>query len=178
MAALNRQPRRTFEDGLLQSLRLGQCRFRLTGAIWSPRWTLRVQSILYNNEPRDIALAVASLARAADFAVATGRFRNIEWAYGDCSNEPCLSEAFLAELRSAHPEIALIQSVHFGDNLGSAGGHNRLLANVEADFVLILNPDVRIAPSTILGLHAACITALQPDQLGRDHLDISVVDQP
>lgn len=116
--------------------------------------TLRVQSILYNSEPRDIALAAASLARAADFAIATGRFRYVELAYGDCSSEPCLSDAFLAELRYAHPEIALIQSVHFGENLGSAGGHNRLLANVEADFVLILNPDVRMAPHTILHLAA------------------------
>lgn len=116
--------------------------------------TLRVQSILYNSDPQDIAMAVASLARAADFAIASGRFRYVELEYGDCSSEPCLSETFLDELRSSHPEFAEIQYIHFGTNLGSAGGHNRLLATVQAEFVLILNPDVRMAPHTILNLAA------------------------
>jgi GT2 family glycosyltransferase len=116
--------------------------------------TLRVQSILYNSDPRDIEMAIASLARAADFAIASGRFRYVELIYGDCSNEPCLSDDLLATIQTAHPEIALIQYTHFGENLGSARGHNWLLAAAEADFVLILNPDVRMAPQTILHLAA------------------------
>jgi GT2 family glycosyltransferase len=116
--------------------------------------TLRVQSILYNSDPGDIGKAAASLARAADFAIAAGDFRYVEMIYGDCSSEPCLSAEFLNDLRSAHPELAAIQYHYFGENLGSAGGHNRLLAAAEAEVVLILNPDVRMAPRTLLHLVA------------------------
>lgn len=123
-------------------------------SMFSAGATLRIQSILYNSNPQDIAMSVASLARAVDFAIASGRFRYVELVYGDCSDEPCLSDACVEELRSSHPELMLIQYFHFGVNLGSAGGHNRLLSAVEVDFVVILNPDVRMAPQTILNLAA------------------------
>lgn len=115
---------------------------------------LRVQSILYKSDPGDIALAAASLSRAANFAVASGRFRAVDMVYGDCSDDPCLSKDFLDGLRSANRELAQIKYEYFGENLGSAGGHNRLLTDIDSDWVLILNPDVRISPHTIEHLAA------------------------
>jgi GT2 family glycosyltransferase len=111
--------------------------------------TLRVQSVLYKNGSKDIALAAASVARAADFAIASGRYRVVELVYGDCSDDPCLSKEFLDGLRSTNRELAQIKYEYFGKNLGSAGGHNRLLTDAAADWVLILNPDVRVSPRTI-----------------------------
>jgi GT2 family glycosyltransferase len=116
--------------------------------------TLRVQSVLYNNRPEDIAMTLASLARASELALASGGFRSVEVAVGDCSDEPRLSDDFLREMRAAHPQIAGIDYNHFGENIGSAGGHNRLLTSAGTDFILVMNPDVRIAPRTIVQLAA------------------------
>lgn len=41
------------------------------------------------------------------------------------------------------------------ENLGYSGGHNRLLARVHSDYVLFLNPDVRLAPDFLEKAHAA-----------------------
>ena len=120
----------------------------------APGATLRVQSILFNSDAGDIALAAASLARAADFAIQSGAFRAVEMAYGDCSPTPCLDDDFLARLHAENPELAGVDYTFFGANLGSARGHNRLLELSGSDAVVILNPDVRMSPQTLARLAA------------------------
>lgn len=48
-----------------------------------------------------------------------------------------------AHVRERHPEVRLLE---LGGNWGFAGGYNRALAEVEAEWFALLNPDARLAP--------------------------------
>ena len=114
--------------------------------------SLCVQSIIYDNNPSDIGKALASLARAADLAGGAREILSVQVAYGDCSPHPIFNDAQIDELRAENPEISSISYTHFGLNLGSARGHNKLLENLNTDFAFIMNPDVRVAPTALIEL--------------------------
>jgi len=118
---------------------------------------LRVQSVLYGNSFASVERAVLSLGRAAELAFASGMVSCVELAYGDSSPTTCLTEAQLTHLRGLYPSGLTIQYDFFNGNLGSAGGHNRLAAAADADFILMQNPDVVVSPrliETLLGAFA------------------------
>jgi len=109
--------------------------------------SLRVQSVLFGNEARDIRRTLANLSRAAELAAGSGDFSYVAVAYGDCSPVPVFSEHEFAEIREKHKNHLDISYQFFGANLGSARGQNTLLEQMEQDFVLIMNPDVVVSPN-------------------------------
>ncbi|WP_426688357.1 glycosyltransferase family 2 protein [Rhodanobacter ginsengiterrae] len=113
--------------------------------------TLRVHSVLYGNEANRIDQAIEHLERAADFAIAAGVFKEVALVYGDCSPTPALSETVKAHARSGSA-LHEVDYRYFDENLGSARGHNRLLEDLAEDYVLIMNPDIMMAPNTLLEL--------------------------
>jgi GT2 family glycosyltransferase len=118
--------------------------------------SLRVQVVLYRHEP-DLAMRLASaLGASARKAKADGVLSRVELRFGDSSPEPFPQEAIGAI--GAHATRAGIDDAsyeHFGENLGSAGGSNRLAAGAQTDFLLVLNPDTYASP----GLLGALIDA-------------------
>jgi hypothetical protein len=116
------------------------------------RPSLRVNSVLFGNDPERISRTVMHLERACDLAIAAGRFSSVKLVYGDSSPEPALSTAFLDRLRSRSRAISAIDYRFFAANLGSARGHNHLLADVSEDLVLIMNPDIMVAPDALIEL--------------------------
>ena len=111
--------------------------------------TLRVQSILFHNEPAAIERTLDNLHRAADIAIAGGDFTAVQVAYGDCSSLPVFDEAAIARLRERHAGYLDLSYTFFNENRGSARGHNSLLQALDSDFVLIMNPDIVVAPNTL-----------------------------
>ncbi len=124
-----------------------------------PRPSLRVHSILYQNELSGVGQSIVHLNRAAELAIFAGAFSSVELLYGDCSPEPALGAEALEGLRQQSPGLRSIGHRFFAANLGSAAGHNRLLEDLATDCVLIMNPDVMLAPDALiqlaqpLGLH-------------------------
>jgi GT2 family glycosyltransferase len=114
--------------------------------------TLRVQSVLYGNEPAHVRLSLAHLERAADLAIAAGELASVRVVYGDCSPDPVFGEDELERISSSVVAVSRVEHRFFGENLGSARGHNRLLEDAIEDLVLIMNPDVMLAPDTLLEL--------------------------
>ncbi|MEE9875738.1 glycosyltransferase family 2 protein [Stenotrophomonas sp.] len=115
---------------------------------------LRVHSILYGNEAHRIDQAVAHLERAAHVALAAGVFDRVELAYGDCSSRDVLRETVLAH-NQGESALAAVEYHFFNENLGSAQGHNRLLDLGNSEYVLIMNPDIMMAPNAIVELARA-----------------------
>ncbi|WP_426700831.1 glycosyltransferase family 2 protein [Rhodanobacter sp. Col0626] len=121
---------------------------------------VRVHSVLYANEPRRIAQTVAHLNRAADLAIAAGAVASVTLVYGDSSSQPVLNDEQLSEIKSSCYALRDVQYVDFQANLGSAKGHNTLIAYADAsettgefvDAVLIMNPDVMLAPDALIEL--------------------------
>ncbi len=114
--------------------------------------SLRVHSILYGNAPERIIQTVDHLDRAADKAIAAGAFSSVQLVYGDSSPEPVLTELQLAQMRKRFSALSTIELRFFGANLGSAGGQNKLLEDLSTDCVLVMNPDVMLAPDALIEL--------------------------
>ena len=135
--------------------------------------TIRVQSVLYTLEPHHIHRALEYVDRAAELAIASGQVAAVEVAYGDCSPMRTLDEAALQDLRTRFGNLRAIDYSFYDANLGSAEGHNRLLANAETDFLMVLNPDCLVAPDIfekmMLGLRQPGVGLVEARQLPIEH---------
>ena len=109
---------------------------------------LRVQSVLFMMDPASILKAIRSLAAAARYAIQHKVLSAVEIGYGDCSPSPSLTGEQIDGLRA---ELDVRYSF-FGANLGSARGHNTLAENTDADYLMILNPDVLVGGRTLYDL--------------------------
>lgn len=145
---------------------------------------LRVHSVLYGNEPNRIDQAIAHLERAAHHALSAGVFDRVDLAYGDCSPRNELREVVEAHHREGSA-LAEVAHHYFDANLGSAQGHNRLLEIGSSEFVLIMNPDIMLAPNALVELARAfndpSIGMAEAKQLPIEHpkqYDVGTGDTP
>jgi hypothetical protein len=112
--------------------------------------SLRVQVVLFNNPLRDVLQQLQALIAAASVARQEGTLSRLELAIGDSSLDPCLTEeeeeGILANAHNNGIDKATYD--FFNENLGSAGGQNRLAASsdTKTDLILILNPDTYPSP--------------------------------
>lgn len=109
--------------------------------------SVQVQSVLYLNDAEAIDRSLASLARSAELLGAARGVVSVR--YGDCSPIRCLEAEQVDALVARYASALDVSYEWFGENLGSARGHNRLAAGATADFLLTLNPDVVVAPRTL-----------------------------
>lgn len=108
--------------------------------------SIQIQSVLYGNDPRDIERAVENLANAARVAQEGGRHAlSLTLRYGDASKDPVFSQKKQAEIAQTYDALHF-EYVLFGENTGTAKGHNRLAQGCEADYIMIMNPDVVVNP--------------------------------
>ncbi len=134
--------------------------------------SLRVQTVLYDNAPGDVARFVRSVAAACGYALESGAIRSAELAIGDSSPEPVVQG--VEELLSGGPDpFARVTYAHFGANLGSAGGHNRLFEEADTEVVLVMNPDTyaspRLVTELVAGISGAQVGVVEARQLPLEH---------
>ena len=113
--------------------------------------TLRVQSILYLNEAQHVRRYVDSLARSVELARDLGVLGSVSLVLGDCSPNAVFGDDDIAELAEQVKPMGIdvLEYRFFDANLGSAAGHNRLLATLADEYVLIMNPDTVAAPDLL-----------------------------
>jgi len=118
--------------------------------------SLQTQLVLYEHRPATIQRAVEGLCAAVRHARARGPLDH-RLTIGDCSADRCLAAADVDALAStsASEGAGSVTYEHFGENLGSAGGSNRLAKDASAELLLVLNPDTYAAPSMLSELLAA-----------------------
>lgn len=108
--------------------------------------SIQVQSVLYNMDEFSVRRSLEALARAVDLAVGGGYCAKFKVVYGDTSSTQCLQGRALDDLKNEFAWAFEIAYVFFNENIGSANGHNRLAADCDSDYLLILNPDVVVSP--------------------------------
>ncbi|HRW18360.1 MAG TPA: glycosyltransferase [Dermatophilaceae bacterium] len=136
--------------------------------------SLRAHAVLYGNAPEHTARSIHALNRAVELAREAGSFDSVVLRLGDCSPSPVLDEQALGLLREHNPAISRIDYVFFGENLGSAAGQNRLLEDLDSDYLLIINPDTFIAPDGLVELlepfrHQQRVGVVEARQLPFEH---------
>ncbi len=135
--------------------------------------SVRVQSILFNLDLTHVERSLEYLDNARKNAMAAGGIKSLEVAYGDCSPEPVITSDVLSRLRLSYPGFERIDYAFFNANLGSAAGHNRLLANASTVVTAILNPDVLMFPNAlselIVGLSRPGVGLWEARQIPIEH---------
>lgn len=113
--------------------------------------SLTIQSVLYRHTLSDVERLVKGIGNAVRIAQKEVGLGPVQLLIGDCSPTSTLTLGQVDEIRSGEAASAIDQVSYdfFGENLGSAGGHNRLLAVNESDFTLFLNPDTFASPSLL-----------------------------
>ena len=124
----------------------------MTGFYKGERCSLRVQSVLYNSDPKSVLRALTRLVRAVQIAKARDLVSTVELAWGDGSKTAVFDAAGLERAKSIAAGVIDLRYVVFGENKGTARGHNSLFESCEADFLLVMNPDVLLSPECLLEL--------------------------
>lgn len=153
--------------------------------------TLRVQTVLYRTPVDAVERFRQGVAAACAFARRSGAIASATLWIGDSSPEPLVAGEGPLRLDipldtpadappgstpgRADPTGGLdsVHYLHFGANLGSAGGHNRLFRDMDEDVVLVINPDTYAAPRLVHELLAALadptVGVAEPRQLPLEH---------
>lgn len=142
------------------------------------RPSLRVQTVCYHT-PRDaLERFRQGVAAACATARRTGAIGSASLWIGDSSPVPLLGAeghgpVALAPDPQAPGGIDEEHYLHFGANLGSAGGHNRLFRDMTEDLVLVINPDTYAAPrmvaELVAGLADPSVGVVEARQLPLEH---------
>ncbi len=117
---------------------------------------LQAQSVLYKTDKAALRRVLEALVNALRVERETeGLIGPAALVWGDASPEPSFTEAELAGLRAGCGELLTLDYRFFGRNTGSALGHDLLAQDTKAELLLILNPDVLLAPRSLMLLHRA-----------------------
>lgn len=133
--------------------------------------SLRVQTVLYRTPPEAVERFRQGISAACALARRSRAIRSATLWIGDSSPDPLVGAAGQGPVPipdgaggPESPEDGAGGSgdgfdeahyLHFGANLGSAGGHNRLFRDMTEDVVLVVNPDTYAAPRLVAELLAA-----------------------
>lgn len=125
---------------------------------------IRVQVVLFDHRLGDIWRLVPAVAASAREAATAARAAHVVVAFGDCSPRPLLTEHDVNDLADKGVSLGLraVTYEYFDENLGSAGGSNRLALGAEEEFILVLNPDTYPSPT----LFSRLMTAFEDPQVG------------
>jgi hypothetical protein len=114
---------------------------------------LRVQTVLFGHEPRQIWRLLQGLDAAAKKAFDAGLVGRVEWALGDNTDSPIFGPDDVSALNDASSDaLSEVTYAPFSENLGSSGGHNRLADGHPSDLLLVLNPDTYPSPTALVEL--------------------------
>jgi hypothetical protein len=113
--------------------------------------SVQVQTVLYDTDLDALERFIAGVSTASSRARAAGVVGRAVLTIGDSSAEARDGALALLE-RVAAPAFDELSYVHFGANLGSAGGHNRLFGLSGSDLVLVINPDAYASPRLLCEL--------------------------
>jgi hypothetical protein len=123
------------------------------------RRVLRVQTVLFGSDLRQLWRLLHGLDAAARQVVDSGLVGRVEWAMGDSSPGPMLGDADISAMSDASSEaVSAVTYEFFNANLGSSGGQNRLAKDAGAELLLVLNPDTYPSPTALIELVKAIDT--------------------
>lgn len=114
---------------------------------------LQIQSVIYGNEKKNLERTLEYLANAVRVERnEMGTLGRVRMVYGDGTQEPVFSEEEILALREKYHAFFDLDYKVFGFNTGSAKGHNLLAEGCSAEYMLVMNPDVIMAPRCLIEL--------------------------
>lgn len=121
----------------------------------SDKKRLQIQSVIYGNEKEALIRAVKCLRQTV--LVYQKKIGNIsvKLVYGDASPSPVLAEGDIKQIRQLLDGIIEFAYKPFGFNSGTAKGHNLIACECDAEYIMVMNPDIMLEPSCLIRLFEA-----------------------
>lgn len=109
--------------------------------------SIQIQSVVYRNEKESLFRTVLAMANAIRvFKEIDCQPCQLTFIYGDGSPNPVMGESDIKKIQEKTSKYMDFQYHIFGMNTGSAKGHNLLSEKCNTDYILIMNPDVKVSP--------------------------------
>ncbi|WP_104106112.1 glycosyltransferase family 2 protein [Nocardioides sp. 616] len=108
----------------------------------SPERTVAVQAILYGTELGALERTLEALDASAALARREGLADGLSVVLGDASPQQLVSDEVLACFQERYASLSSVSYEFFGENTGTAKGHNRLATLSEASYLVTSNPDI------------------------------------
>ena len=113
---------------------------------------LRVQTVLFGHESKQIWRLLHGLDAAASQAISAGTLDRVEWALGDSAGATRGPDEIRTMNEDSSDALSEVTYESFDENLGSSGGQNRLADGHPSDLLLVLNPDTYPSPLALVEL--------------------------
>ena len=107
---------------------------------------IQVQSVIYHNDKESLLRAYQSLANAVRVSAKRGQEIKLVVHYGDASKAPVYSEEEILALQAEFGSYFTFRYTFFNENTGTSKGHNRVGLGCNADYIVVMNPDVIVCP--------------------------------
>jgi GT2 family glycosyltransferase len=104
--------------------------------------SISIQSILYRTAPAAVERTLEAIDWSATVGADAGLGGPVSVTLGDASPERVLSDEHLDAFRERFTSLAALDYEFFGENTGTAKGHNRLAAGGTSAFIVTSNPDI------------------------------------
>lgn len=126
--------------------------------------SIQIQSVLYCNKDKDsIKRTLLSVSNAIRVAREFYNLKlDVTFVYGDASPLPVFTDREFGALQELLSNEFTLKYRFFNENTGSARGHNLLSAETDSQYILIMNPDVKL--STDFFYHI--LRPLEDDRVG------------
>ncbi len=137
--------------------------------------SIGIQTVLYRQGLPDVDRLVRSLGNAVRLTQRIGEIGSVSLIIGDCSPTATLTLEHVDDLRRRLIASGIndIKYDYFGQNLGSAAGHNRLLDVNDSKYVLFIIPDAFASPfllsELLLPHHDSRVGIVEARQVPLEH---------
>lgn len=113
--------------------------------------SVQVQAIVYYNEVDSLLATVAAMANAVRvYRSRTGKAFQLHFIYGDSSKTPVMDDKLIASIQEKYAQYLTFSYRVFGFNSGTSKGHNLMAQDYNGDYVVLMNPDVKVTPRFFL----------------------------
>ena len=113
--------------------------------------SLQIQTVLYQNSQESLIRSMQSIQNAIRVSHNNGiAFSDVRLCYGDASPNQLLDDETIVALQTKYKNYFNFSYQHFGFNAGSARGHNLLGMNCDAEYMLLMNPDILFSPRFLI----------------------------
>ncbi|MDO4556322.1 MAG: glycosyltransferase family 2 protein [Lachnospiraceae bacterium] len=123
---------------------------------------IQVQSVIYGNEKSALLKAIKALKQAVKIYQKRKGDIEVCLVYGDASPNPVFSDEDKNEISEMLNGTIQFKYKKFGFNSGTARGHNMMAEDCQAEYILIMNPDVILEPSCLVKM----MEVMQDEKVG------------
>lgn len=108
---------------------------------------IQIQSVLFFNSKDHLESSLDSVARAIQiYRKSDYRLKEFTVSYGDSSISPILEQQDIDTINTKYEGIFSLNYRFFSFNSGTAKGHNLLAKECSSQYIMIMNPDILLAP--------------------------------